>query len=82
LKSFPVLLRIYLVPKLNVLTIEKRQGDTSIDHLLTNLVDFYDEGKQLSFKESRSILAHSDERIYKWLHSYAGLHLQTIQRSS
>lgn len=72
------MLRIYLVPKLNVLTIEKRSGETSIDHLLTNLVDFYDEGKQLSFKETKTILALSEERIYKWLHSYAGLHLPSI----
>lgn len=44
------MLRIYLVPELNILTISKVvvPGDsTTIDHLLTNLVDYDDEGKQL-----------------------------------
>ena len=31
LKSFPIVFRIYLVPALNILTIQKGQSDTSID---------------------------------------------------
>jgi len=26
-------------------------------------------------KETQSIVSGTDERLYKWLHSYAGLHL-------
>jgi len=49
---------------------------------LTNLVDSNDEGKQLAFKETKSIISGSDERLYKWLHSYAGLHLTSTSQTS
>ena len=75
--SFPITLRIYLVPKLNVLTISRNQCEvTTVDDLLSNLIDYDDSGKHLSFKETQQIVSGSDERLYKWLHSYAGLHLR------
>ena len=82
LKSFPLTLRVYLVPELNVLTITKQcKSETTIDQLLTNLVDINDEGKQLQFRESKSIISGSEERLYKWLHSFAGLHVAATSRS-
>jgi len=37
------------------------------------LIDFNDEGKQLPLKETQKIITGSSERLYKWLHTYAGL---------
>jgi hypothetical protein len=42
------------------------------------LIDFNDEGKQLPLKETQKIIAGSNERLYKWLHTYAGLAIQSI----
>ena len=39
LKSFPITLRIYLVPKLNVITVSKHSGELTVDDLLTNLIE-------------------------------------------
>lgn len=51
LNTYPITLEIYLVPKLNVLTIAKdERGDamtTTVDDLLGNLVDFNDDGTNL-----------------------------------
>lgn len=78
LKSFPITIKICLVPELNVLTISKDSGDITVDQLFANLVDYNDEGKQLQFRESASIISGSHERLFRWLHSYAGLHLATL----
>ena len=82
LKSFPIVLRIFLVPELNILTIKSSsKTEVTIDQLLTNLLSVNDEGKNLKFRESYSIISGSDERVYKWLHSFAGLHLKATSNN-
>ena len=45
----------------------------STDALLTDLTSFDDQGNQLIIEELGQIQALSQERLYKWLHSLAGL---------
>jgi hypothetical protein len=56
LNTYPITLKIYLVPKLNILTIAKDERSdamtTTIDDLLSNLIDFNDDGTNLQIKES------------------------------
>ena len=51
LNTYPITLKIYLVPKLNILTIAKDERSdamtTTIDDLLSNLIDFNDDGTNL-----------------------------------
>jgi len=57
LNTYPITLKIYLVPKLNILTIAKEERSdamtTTIDDLLSNLIDFNDDGTNLQIKESQ-----------------------------
>jgi hypothetical protein len=82
LNTYPITLKIYLVPKLNILTIAKDERSdamtTTIDDLLSNLIDFNDDGTNLQIKESQQIVSKSNDRVYKWLHTFAGLHVCTI----
>jgi len=43
------------------------------DALLSDLIGNSDEGSQLMIDELSSITSTSEERLYKWLHTLAGL---------
>jgi hypothetical protein len=77
--------KIYLIPELNILTIEKvneKGNEHSVDHILTNLFFDEDEGKQLAVKETKKIISGSDERLYIWLHNYAGLSVLNVGKAN
>lgn len=67
-------MRIYLVPQLNVLTVEFENKIFNTDDILTEM-QLNEGGKQISLKDLSSIKADSNERLYEWLHNWAGLYL-------
>ena len=78
-KCFPLSFYIQLIPALNVITIMAQapplEGFSGLtDSLLTNLtIVEKDEGSQLMIDELSQIQSLTQERLYKWLHSLAGL---------
>lgn len=79
LAAFPLRLRIFLVPGLNVLTVQVVCEKATTDQILGDLLSFEDQGSQLMIKESEIITSDTSERMYKWLHSLAGLQLDFAQ---
>ncbi|TNV84672.1 hypothetical protein FGO68_gene6114 [Halteria grandinella] len=79
---FPLRLRIQLIPDLNVLTVEFDNKTFKSDQILAQLSSG-DSGKQLKVKDLSDIIQDTNERIYEWLHNWAGLYLevQKPQRS-
>ena len=71
---------------MNVLTISVATGADndllSTDALLTDLISLTDQGNQLMLEEIDEIVSMSQERLYKWLHSLAGLELDFAQSTS
>jgi hypothetical protein len=60
-----------LVPKLKTLTLSLSSSNAQIDTILSNLIDFNDTGDR-AISETEKLSATS-ERVYKWLHAFAGL---------
>ena len=81
--ALPLCIRVFLIPDLNVLTVECQSGNKNLatDEVLGNLIDFDDLGKQLRTQELETIRAGSSERIYQWVHYLAGLHLNFSNQS-
>eukprot|EP00347_Sterkiella_histriomuscorum_P007800 403347513 len=75
-KIFPLVVRIFLIPELNILTIELRNENLSTDDILSKL-NLNDKGKQLNLIQLEDIVQSSKERVYQWLHNLAGLYLDT-----
>ena len=76
-QSFPVTLYIQLVPELNILTISVANEDEFVttDALFGDLLGQTDQGAQIMIDEIAKIVAMSQERLYIWLHTLAGLSL-------
>jgi hypothetical protein len=60
---FPLSLRIYLVPKLNILTVEFNSKKYGSDKILGGLF-MSDTGRSVVVKEMETILMTSNERCY------------------
>ena len=80
MQLFPLRLRIYLVPLLNVLTIEADSKMFNTDSLLSGLLSDH-RGDQLRVKDLDLLNSESTERLYEWLHNWAGLFLEVSQPS-
>lgn len=80
LQMFPLTMRIFLIPELNVLTVEFKNKTFTTDQILGDL-SIKDLGKQVRVRELQAINADSNERLYEWLHNWAGLFLD-VQKSS
>ena len=74
MQLFPLRIRIQLVPQLNVLTIDLENKIFSTDDILSDL-QIQDRGKLINLKDIKNIYSESNERIYEWLHNWAGLYL-------
>ena len=67
------------MPGLNVLTVQVVCEKATTDQILGDLLSFEDQGSQRMIKESEIITSDTAERMYKWLHSLAGLQLDFAQ---
>jgi hypothetical protein len=74
MQLFPMRLRICVVPALNVLTIDFENKVFNSDTILSDLLSG-EVGKQIKIKDLKLITSETNERIYEWLHNWAGLFL-------
>lgn len=74
MQLFPLRIRIQLVPELNILTVEFKNKMFDTDSIMTDL-SVEDSGKQIRVKDIQTIITESNERLYEWLHNWAGLYL-------
>jgi hypothetical protein len=74
MQLFPLRIRIQLVPQLNVMTIDLENKIFSTDDILSDM-QIQDRGKLINLKDIKTICSESNERIYEWLHNWAGLYL-------
>lgn len=74
MKMFPLRIRIQLVPQLNVLTIDLENEVFSTDDILSDL-QINDKGNNINVKDMKTIISDTNERLYEWLHNWAGLYL-------
>jgi len=74
MQLFPLRLRIQLVPALNILTIEFENRTFTTDAILSDLV-LSEKGQQIKLRDIKLIQNETNERIYEWLHNWAGLYL-------
>lgn len=81
MKLFPLRMRIQLVPELNILTIDLENEVFSTDDVLCDL-QINDIGKLINLNDLKSIVSESNERMYEWLHNWAGLYLDFQKPSS
>ena len=75
LAAFPMKIRIFLIPELNILTVQVLGENCTTDQILSDLLNSEDQGSQLMIEETQMITSQTSERMYKWLHSLAGLQL-------
>lgn len=79
MQLFPLRLRIQLVKDLKVLTIDFENKVFDSDQVLSGLM-LHDKGDQLlQNSDILRVNATTNERIYEWLHNWAGLYLD-VQR--
>lgn len=74
MQLFPLRIRIQLVPELNILTVDFKNKMFDTDSIMTDLF-VEDSGKQIRVKDIQTIITESNERLYEWLHNWAGLYL-------
>ena len=55
LAAFPMRLRIFLVPELNVLTVQIVSDNVTTDQILSDLLSPEDQGSQLMLEETQMI---------------------------
>lgn len=67
-------MRIQLVPTLNVLTIDFENRVFNSDAILSDLIS-RESGQQIKIKDLSLINSETNDRIYEWLHNWAGLYL-------
>lgn len=72
---FPLTMRFFLLPDLNVLTVQLVSTTHTTQKLLANLFSDRDLGQQLRIEETEEITARTNERMFKWVHSLADLKL-------
>ena len=53
--------------------------NVTTDQILSDLLTPEDQGSQLMLEESQMITSQTQERMYKWLHTLAGLQLDYAQ---
>jgi len=75
MQLFPLRFRIYLVPLLNVISIQADNKLFNTDKLLSGLFTGQ-QGEQLRVRDLQLLNASQDERLYEWLHNWAGLYLE------
>lgn len=80
MQLFPLRFRIYLVPRLNVLSIRADNKLFDTEQLLSGLFTGQ-AGEQLRVKDLQLLNASQSERLYEWLHNWAGLYLEVSQPS-
>ena len=62
------------MPSLNVLTIDFENRVFNSDFILSDLFA-RESGQQIKIKDLSLINSETNERIYEWLHNWAGLYL-------
>ena len=62
------------MPQLNVMTIDLENEVFSTDDILSDL-QINDKGNHINLKDMNTIISESNERLYEWLHNWAGLYL-------
>ena len=55
LAAFPMKIRIFLVPELNILTVQVLGENCTTDQILSDLLNTEDQGSQLMIKETEMI---------------------------
>jgi hypothetical protein len=63
-----------MVPQLNVMTIDLENKIIATDDILCDL-QIQDRGHLINLKDQKTIVTETNERIYEWLHNWAGLYL-------
>jgi hypothetical protein len=63
-----------MVPQLNVMTIDLENKIFATDDILCDL-QIQDRGHLINLKDQKTIVTETNERIYEWLHNWAGLYL-------
>ncbi len=68
MQLFPLRMRIYLIPQLNVLSIDFENKIFNTDDILTEM-QLGESGQQIKLKDLNTIKSDSNERLYEWLHN-------------